>query len=527
MVRVYQSSIIITLFNQKEWVMRKLALLPAVIAATIAAQSGAQAATVEQLEERIIKLEKNDRRAKHRIRAMKKQIIETEEQFRVNGFFSAGFSTLKTPDGTGNMITQNFDGAIDDAVRAEAETLLGLQFTNRINEKTDLVTQIVGRGGNDFNAAVEWAFLKHALTDNITVRAGRLRTPLFAQSEFLEVNYAMPWVRAPQEVYGSSISSYTGFDVLYRTRLAGINLGAQVFYGSDASDADGISIELDKLRGMRLSAEYKGFNGSIGYSVANANITGFPSILDGAGELYTGVVGTNDGVVGAIEDALGAGALAGLSVATGIVLPEFTPYAGEEAAVANSSADFTSVALGYTNGPLDIKAESIRQRVTGAFQDEEANYLSIAYRIGDFTPYVTAARLYTIDDDERQAALGQIQGWYDGFATYNQVLSAAVAGGALPAGTDAAFAGVINDAANRLRAGGAELEGTLLGFTGEQTSYAVGIRWDFMPNLALKFEAQQFVDVINSPRFEDDDGVPNTKPQGDMDMYTISINGVF
>lgn len=505
--------------------MKKLVIIPAIVAASVAAQSPANAATVQELEERLIKLEKNDRRSKFRIRSMKKAMSEADEKFRVNGFFSAGFSTLKTSNGLGFLSTQNFDGKVSNKVTAEPESHVGIQFTGKVNDKADFVTQIVSRGGNDFDSAVEWAFLKYQLNDDITLRAGRLRTPFFQLSEYLEVQYAMPWVRGPQELYGASISSYTGVDALYRTRFAGINVAAQVFYGSDDSIGANaaVRVKLDKLHGFRLSAEYKGFNAAVSFSRANATFSDFTegSVQENAAKLRDAAI--NFTVTAQLSqpgntftaEQIRAGLLADPTQ------PLSSPYIGEDTAIDNGVAQFANVSLGYTNGPLDIRAEAMQQKVDGVFQDEEAHYLSVAYRIGDFTPYVYTARVYTIDDEERRKAAAQIAQWqaafkpvYEGF---KQNLPAnPLEATQLEAGLDATFNGLET------------LRKSVNSFTGEHSSYAVGVRWDFMTNLALKFEYQKFLDVTNSPRiYPDNLANPELEPQGDMEAYTITINGVF
>lgn len=513
--------------------MKKLVLLPAIVAASVAVQSPAQAATVQELEERLIKLEKNDRRSKFRIRSMKKAMSEADEKFRVNGFFSAGFSTFKTSNDQGFFAAQNFDGKITNKVQAEAETHVGIQFTNKVNDKTDFVTQIIGRGGNDFKATIEWAFLKHDFTDDITLRAGRLRTPFFQLSEFLEVQYAMPWVRGPQEIYGSSISSYTGADLLYRKRLAGINFAAQVFYGSDDSiGANGaVRVRLDQLVGFRLSAEYKGFKAGFGLSDANATFSDFTEgdLLENIQRLQGGLQGATQNLIKGVADGVRK-QMAGLPEAqintaiqqataqyTSALTVFSTPYVGENTAIKDGTARFANVSLGYSNGPLDIQAEAIKQEVDGVFQDEEAHYLSVAYRFGDFTPYAYIAKVYTTDDEKRAKAVAQLVEWEKEFEPIKTNIL-----GTLPPSGFEAFK--ISEAANGLKTA----QKAIQSFTGEQSSYALGVRWDFMANLALKFEYQRIQDAYNSPRtYPDDLSKPETEPQGNMELYTITINGVF
>lgn len=512
--------------------MKKLVLVPAIVAASVAVQSPAQAATVQELEERLIKLEKNDRRAKFRIRSMKKAMSEADEKFRVNGFFSAGFSTLKTSNNQGFLSTQNFDGKVSNKVTAEQESHVGLQFTGKVNDKASFVTQVVARGGNDFDAAVEWAFLKYELNDEITFRAGRLRTPFFQLSEYLEVQYAMPWVRGPQEVYGASISSYTGVDALYRKRLGGANFAVQAFYGSDDSvGANGaIRVKLDQLHGIRLSAEYKGFKAGVSYSRANANFSDFSegSVTKNAETLRGNIEAFAKDAQGGIQKGANLGDPTSanlLPVINNYINLISQPYEGQPAAIVDGDASFANVFLGYNNGPLDIKAEAIQQKVDGVFQDEDAHYLSVAYRIGDFTPYVYVAKVYTTDDEERAKAVAQLSAWQE---NYQKIVQPTVTKGLKQPGISNVEKKKVSEGLQDISDGLKTLKGSVAGFTGEHSSYAVGVRWDFMSNLALKVEYQRFQDVMNSPRiYPDSLKNPELEPQGDMELYTITINGVF
>lgn len=515
--------------------MKKLVLVPAIVAASVAVQLPAQAATVQELEERLIKLEKNDRRAKFRIRSMKKAMSEADEKFRVNGFFSAGMSTFKTSNNSGFLSTQNFDGKVTNKVTAEPESHVGLQFTGKVNDKADFVTQIVARGGNDFDAAVEWAFLKYQLNDDITLRAGRLRTPFFQLSEYLEVQYAMPWVRGPQEVYGASISSYTGADALYRKRLGAANFAAQVYYGSDDSvGANGaVRLKLDQLHGIRLSAEYKGFTAGISYSRANATFSDFSegSVVQNAETLRGNIETLAKDALGLTQIALNNPSTAPLaSDLSPSRLTEYIglisqPYEGNPAAIVDGEASFANVFLGYSNGPLDIKAEAIRQKVEGTFQDEDGQYLSVAYRIGDFTPYVYAAKIYTIDDENRAKAVAQLNSWQQ---TFESDVKKAIKLGQTLKNASTTEKKRTDDGLQEISDGLKTLKGSVAGFTGEHSSYALGVRWDFISNLALKLEYQKFYDVVNSPRiYPDKLSNPELEPQGEMELYTITINGVF
>ncbi len=46
---------------------------------------------------------------------------------------------------------------------------------------------------------LEWAYLSFAAAQGLTLRAGRLRLPIYMYSETLDVGFTHPWLRLPDE----------------------------------------------------------------------------------------------------------------------------------------------------------------------------------------------------------------------------------------------------------------------------------------------------------------------------------------
>ncbi len=102
-------------------------------------------------------------------------------------------SELWQPDGAG--YTQDWS--------ADVDTRLGVQFTARPTPKLSAVVQVIVQHDHDgtYSPQLEWANLNYNLTDNFSVRAGRIVLPVFAASDTRKVGYAQPWARPPREVY--------------------------------------------------------------------------------------------------------------------------------------------------------------------------------------------------------------------------------------------------------------------------------------------------------------------------------------
>ncbi len=125
------------------------------------------------------------------------------------------------------------------------KNLLGLQISGKVNEKLSATAQLIARSENDYEVNAEWAYLTWQASDTIKVRAGRLRTPFYMYSDFLDVGYAYGWISPPSEVYYLPFNNVDGID-LYATQTLGMfDTSIQVYFGSfdDQLTLDGVQSE--------------------------------------------------------------------------------------------------------------------------------------------------------------------------------------------------------------------------------------------------------------------------------------------
>ena len=147
-------------------------------------------------------------RMQQQLNAMQQQLNSAKDTgVRFNGFFSTGFARASNDAG--------YAGITDESEVADL-SLFALQGTFDVTQKSQIVMQLVGRGEDDWEPQVEWAYLSHRPTNNLQIRAGKMRIPFFMYSDSLEVGYAQPWARPPQSVYGPiAVTSYVGADASY------------------------------------------------------------------------------------------------------------------------------------------------------------------------------------------------------------------------------------------------------------------------------------------------------------------------
>ena len=273
---------------------------------------------------------------------------ESRFQPRFSGFLNAGVSHDANATGY---------AAQDDETDVGLNSLVGLQGRFRLADTTHVTLQAVARGRDEWQPEVEWAMLSHAFGNGLAVRVGRLRVPLFMYSDYLEVGYAQPWARPPQEVYGMvPISSFHGGDILYDMDLGGGTLSLQGFAGAAEDDyrftADkDVDFELDNLWGGAVSW-------------------------------------TNDALTLRVN-----AARADVSMQE----PAFRPPLSVD-----DPGWFAGVGARWDAGNWLLVGELTRIEVdTSHYPNTDAGYLTAGYRFGPVVPYLTFAAVASRDDEAR------------------------------------------------------------------------------------------------------------------------------
>lgn len=279
-----------------------------------------------------------------RLDSMQKQMTESSlEKVRLNGFFSTGYTRA------------NNDAGYDEATeKSDLETLslFGLQSTFALGRNTDAVLQLVSRGNEDWDTELEWGYLRHQFSNGSELRAGKMRLPLFMESETLEIGYGQPWARPPEAVYDPvPVRSYLGADAAYTLNLSGSSIQARAFAGHLTDDADSL--------GRTVSVELR-------------NITGLTAN-------WTNYLWTFRGVYARAEATIGG-----------------TPALGDD-----EKSEFMGLGLSYDDGSWLLMSELTRVEVDGFYQDTDSAYITLGYRIKEVTPYVTASWVESQDNYER------------------------------------------------------------------------------------------------------------------------------
>lgn len=319
----------------------------------------------------------------------------------INGFINV----------TGGVLSNDkisLDG-YNDNPSFDQGTLMGLQMSKKVNDSTSATVQLVSRGSEDYQTEASWAYITYALNNDTDIRAGRLRTPFFYYSDFLEVGYAFNWVRPPSSVYRlDGLSSITGVDITHRFNIGNVDGSVQVYtgrYNDDfALNGDVYEVELRNAMGAVFSLNQGNFGARVSYHQAdlsfdaNSLVTSrTPPTADINGNISVDLTDPT-----AVADALkGSRALDSIS--------SIAELRGVEADfIANKDkSQFYQASLSWDNGSTALIAEwTGLKHDTALLNDDTAWLVSAAQRYGDATVHLT----YTVTEDDLESGLvGQVQ----------------------------------------------------------------------------------------------------------------------
>ena len=113
-----------------------------------------------------------------------------------DGFLSAGVATVDV----GEQVQWGNDGP-DNELDWNSDTMFALQARIKVTDKLQVVSQMMSKGGFNSEFDADWFYLQYTPNDNFNLMLGRIRPQYFMLSDYVEVGFAYPWIRPPEEVY--------------------------------------------------------------------------------------------------------------------------------------------------------------------------------------------------------------------------------------------------------------------------------------------------------------------------------------
>jgi hypothetical protein len=356
-----------------------------------------------------------------------------ENAVKISGFGTAA-ATYSDDDRAEFARPNQASGSAGD-FRTGIDSNLGLQADYTVNDWLSLTAQgLVRKDAEEgYGAELSWAFAKFRISDELSVRVGRVGLPIFMISDYRNVGYANTMLRPPSEVYSQvPFNSVDGADITWRHEFGNTSLTTQFAAGSTKAPVTSFHVRGKDILALNLVAENGPFTLRVGHARTKITLDDLPSLNTLIGSLRA------------------AGA--------GYRLPQLTALASDVEAKGDKGT-FNSIGLTADWNNFVLQSEFAKRKTETYINDTTSWYVMGGYRIGKFLPYYTRSEL-KID------------------STINNTVPTAC-----PAGFPAACTPTLQ----ALRAGVSRIAVSGVG-QGEQTTDTIGVRWDFYKSAALKVQ---------------------------------------
>lgn len=351
---------------------------------------------------------------------------------RISGFGTGALTFADTDQA--EFARSNQSSGVKKDPRTGVDSNLGLQADYTVNSWLSVTGQgLVRKDGEDsFGAELSWAFVKAKLSDDLSIRVGRMAMPAFMISEYRNVGYANTFLRPPQELYSQMpLNNIDGADITWQQQYGDTTVTATAAYGrSDFKTSSGPTAEARDQYALNLTAERGPFIVRVGRS--GTKLSSESAQLDAA------VITFNN-------------------TAAAFNIPQVADM-GELLRTKDRKYTFTSAGLSMDWNNIVVLTEYAKRTMPDSFLGSAKSfYVMGGYRFGKILPYYTRAKVMS------KGVTNTIPGTCPAGSPF------------VCAPTLAALSGLMNTLTTAI-------DGT------SQTTDSIGVRWDFMTSAALKVQ---------------------------------------
>lgn len=450
---------------------------------------------MQALKKRVAEI---DMRAWKSTNKIKEALREQSSKLQVHGFLSAyAVKADKDVDHTA--------AGYEDEINFSANTKFGAQFDYTVTDAIDAVLQVTAKGyeNRNFEQSAEWAFLRYQLDDHWMFRFGRLRAPTYVYSESSDVGFSYPWARLPLETYLLGFENYTGANANYVLNAGRWTHEFQAYVGSNNETTHEASVNTRRQMGIALNSTYGAWTLRAAHtSVGKVSISS-PSIDE-----------------------------------------------------SDIEVTYDSLGVRYDDGTWLASTEIVRYEPLDAapILGETSGYFLVGRHFNKWMPYVSYGLLTSTDDQEDKAVeyysekvrellvqnvydqtyqtvLATTEGGYDAANTAAESLAQAVSADAGQQ-FDAVFAG--NKTAlldgGRITVAGQPVDIPGQFVRADMRSITLGLRYDVMPNVAVKMESAYYYGMEGTGgNWGDREHYDESRAalDGDQQLISVGVDAVF
>jgi hypothetical protein len=326
-------------------------------------------------------------------------VLVTVPPVQANGFSLSGFGTIGFAQSDKSFGYQRY---INDSGTLRRDSVAGLQldaaFGNRFGTTVQLIAAPASDSDDKYKASISWAFVSWRPTNDLLIRVGRQRIPLYLFSQNYDVGATYELARLPTEMYSISPGNeFNGISLGKSFNVHDGDISIEGYWGTTNVDgrfwirdgvpqvqAAGSIFRTISLTGKGLILSYKkmentvrfGIHGSVGRQPNGSPLVAtYPFV-----ELFPGV-----GYFQVDPSMPGPGVPTINSISNTIAT------IGADVALGNNYRVIAEFARTYVNTPSAVIANA-----------SDRGYLALSKRVNRWTPYVSYAFLRS---DSRQLNL--------------------------------------------------------------------------------------------------------------------------
>jgi hypothetical protein len=345
------------------------------------------------------------------------------------------------------LLRNSAQAEADGKTSATPDSRLGIQLNWNHGTDWEGALQVVALkrpSGADRSDSIQWAYLGYRPSNESRIRLGRTNPDMFLFSNSRSVGYGLLWARPPLDFYSFvPIDSVDGVNAEYRWGQDSVRWGASITAGS-------YSTSITDSYGQRYGADGKN--------------TVFLSVSRDADGLLLKASYVHGRIQPRSRPEL-AQVKAGLQQLATLPLPGLAQSISnlQRNLWSGGEVSYLGLAAQYERGPWVFITEGSLVTAPGSPSDASRGYASLGYRLGQTTYYGLASRVVA------KRAAAQVP---DVLKPLTPVIGPTQAAGAQ----------------HLLNAVGA----AVIRFRYDQSTIGAGLRWDLLPNAALKLQVDKF-----------------------------------
>lgn len=314
----------------------------------------------------------------------------SDDGIRWNGFLNVVAGALRDApdDDDGPTQHQTYRG-YTNAISFDEQTSAALQAVKPLDDQVNITAQLLARGSADnYSADMRWLYLSWEPGADDLVRVGRLGTPFYYFSDFLDVGYSYHWVTPPMQVYTFN-TTLTGINYLRRGVAGHFEWSMEFMAGAEnqfVPDIEPLGAQVDTRNARMVILE----------TTSGGWLTLRTMFYRATTSFIIGDL-TPDNLLDAAMDSLVADGTVDRNTADTVVRPVLAPVAlpaiGRDTNLEDLDIRYREYAIRAEQGSLIAMAEWIEFDTRSYLLGKPHSwFITAGWRMGRWMPYLTRSR---------------------------------------------------------------------------------------------------------------------------------------